>query len=990
VTGRGPDEQQFRTRSRNRFHDLMRHRVRHILLVSSLYDSFTLAEDGQLNQALLRQSLQLNLSHHPDVVRVSTGEEALRICRERAGIDMVVTSLNVDDMDACELATRLRELGMQTPVILLAYNNRQLTDFSAGNDMSVFDNVFLWRGDVDILLAMVQQVEDLRNVGHDAGVAGVPAIIVVEDNVRFYSSFLPTIYSEITIHTKRLLAEGLNLSEKMLRMRARPKVLLATDYETAWDFFETYEDQVMGIISDVEFPRGGAQTRDAGLSFIAAARKQRPDLAVILQSSIPENEELARAQDAAFLLKGSPTLLTQLRRLLKREFGFGDFVFQTSEGEEIDRAGDLKSLLAKLPTVPAETLAFHGERDHFSMWLKARTEFELAEKLKARSIADFRDLEHLREELIRSVQDYRTERRRSVVADFNREDYDGSSCLVRIGSGSLGGKARGLALVNRVLNEYRVQQQFPTIPIEVPQAAVLATEIFDEFLTSNGLDDFALSCTSDAELEQRFLFAPFPKSCSGDLERFLEFADYPLAVRSSGLLEDSHSQAFAGVYQTYMLPNNDPDPAVRLRQLIAAIKQVYASTFSNRAKGFLDITPYRLEEEKMAVLIQRIVGRQHGARFYPDFSGVGRSHNFYPVAPATSDDGITAVALGLGMAVVDGGNALRFCPKYPLNQPGFSSVDDVLRNSQRQFYALDLKSGHESGGVSELEISRYDLGVAERDGTLAAIGSTYSPDNDSITDGTSRPGVRVVSFASVLKHGLFPLSDIMSGLLEVGRDCMAGPVEIEFAVNLASPQRSAEFGFLQMRPLPIAGGGGHVEIGDELASRILCRSESILGHGIVDDLHDILVVDYHRFDRMRSSEAASEVARFDAGLQHAGTAYLLIGVGRWGSTDPFLGIPVTWNQIAGARVIVEAGFKDFRVTPSQGTHFFQNLTSCEAGYFTVNPEAGEGAVDWTWLAAQPAADEGEFVRHLHLSKPLTIKMDSKGMQGVILKPQEGE
>lgn len=986
MTGRKPEDQQQRRRSRDRFHDLMRHRVRHILLVSSLYDSFTLAEDGQLNQALLRQSLQLNMSHHPDVVRVSTGDEALRLCQERTGMDLIVTSLQVGDMDACEFARRLRDVGVRAPVILLAYNNRALIEFGSHNDLTIFDHVFLWRGDVGILLAMVQQVEDLQNVSHDVGQAGVPAIIVVEDNVRFYSSFLPAIYSEITEHTQRLLAEGLNLSEKMLRMRARPKVLLATDYEQAWSFFEKYESRIMGIISDVEFPRGGVSRRDAGLRLIEAAREKRPDLTVILQSSIPENEALANAQSAAFLLKGSPTLLTQLRRLLKSEFGFGDFVFQTRSGEVVDRACDMKSLLAKLRTVPAESLAFHAERNHFSMWLKARTEFDLADKLKARSISDFRDLEHMREELIQSVRDHRTEKRRSVVADFNRDDYDGLSSLVRIGGGSLGGKARGLALVNRVLNEYRVQRDFPDIPIEVPVAAVLGTDVFDEFLTGNCLDDFALGCTSDTELEQRFMFAPFLDSCAADLERFLQFSDYPLAVRSSGLLEDSQSQAFAGVYQTYMLPNNDPDPAARLRQLIAAIKRVYASTFSNRAKGFLDITPYRLEEEKMAVLIQRVVGRRHGSRFYPDFSGVARSHNFYPIAPATSSDGVVAVALGLGMAVVDGGNALRFCPRYPLQLPGFSSVDDLLRNSQREFYALELEPEKRAGGVSELEIARFGLDIAEQDGTLAPIGSTYSPDNETITDGTSRPGVRLVSFASVLKHDLFPLAEILSELLEVGRDCMAGPVEIEFAVNLRSADRAAEFGFLQMRPLPISGHGGTVEIGDELSSRILCRSESILGHGVVDDLHDILVVDYHRFDRMKSRDAAAEVAKFNAQLQQSGTPYLLIGVGRWGSTDPFLGIPVTWNQIAGARVIVEAGFKDFRVTPSQGTHFFQNLTSCDVGYFTVNPEVGEGSVDWDWLTARSAVAEGMFVRHLHFERPLTVKMDGKGMQGVILKP----
>ncbi len=983
---RGPEHVHSKPRLR-RFQDLMRKRVQNILLVSSLYDSFILAEDGQLNEALLREYIELNLSQNPDLTRVSTGKEAVELARANPRFDLIVTTLRVKDMNAVELTRRLREAGLDMPVVVLAYNNRALTDFVARNDIESLERIFLWQGDVRVLLAMVKYVEDRWNVAHDSGTLGVPVVIVVEDNIRFYSSFLPVIYSELVNHTHNLIREGLSLAQKMMRIRARPKVLLCTTYEEAWEYFSAYEKQVLGVISDIEFPRGGELDRRAGLELINHVSARQPDVPIVLQSSIPENEVLAHSAGASFLLKGSPVLLHDLRRILKDHFGFGDFVFRTPDGREIDRAHDLASLIEKLRTVPAESLAFHGERNHISNWLKARTEFALAEALRPRKVSDFPDLDSLRREVVRSITEYRQEWERVIVADFDRNRYDPLISMARIGGGSLGGKARGLAFVNRLLSESDWGGQYPGVRVLVPFSVVLGTDIFDQFLEENDLRDFAIEASSDQAVETRFLAAPFPGDALRDLAAFLREVHCPLAVRSSGLLEDSPNQPFAGVYRTIMIPNNDEDDARRLDDLVDAVKLVYASTFCSAAKSFLEMTPYRLEEEKMGVIIQKLVGSRHGQRFYPDFAGVGRSHNFYPTPPQTAEDGVVAVALGMGKTVVDGGSSLRFSPRFPRHLLTLSNVKDAVNNSQREFYALDLDRPPDGAESPGSELTAYDLTAAEEDGTLAALASTYSPENDALYDGTSRPGARVVSFAPILKHQLFPLAELLDELLRLGARGCSAPVEVEFAVNLTVPPGSpVEFGFLQMRPLALSRELEELEIGDVEAGELICRSTKVLGNGKVGDLRDVVVVDYHRFDRSRSVEVAEILARVNARLHADGVPYLLIGVGRWGSADPYLGIPISWSQIAGARVIVEAGFKDFRVTPSQGTHFFQNITSCNVGYFTVNPEAGDGFLDWSWLNAQPALHEEDCVRHLRLDRPLVVKMSGKKGEGVILKP----
>jgi hypothetical protein len=646
----------------------------------------------------------------------------------------------------------------------------------------------------------------------------------------------------------------------------------------------------------------------------------------------------------------------------------------------------LKALEEQLQVAPAASVAYHSERNHFSKWLKARTEFALAHTLRPRKLADFDSVDSLRAELVRSIREYRERLNRGIVADFLVDTFDPSVSFCRIGAGSLGGKGRGLALVNLLISEYELDRAFRGVRVSVPPTVVLATEVFDRFLDQNGLRDFALTCGDDEELDRTFGAAPFPSEVTESLDAYLALARYPLAVRSSGLLEDSRYQPFAGVYDTWMLPNTATDRAIRLRQLLNAVRRVYASTFFTRARSYMAASPYRLEEEKMAVIIQRVVGAAHGKRYYPECAGVARSHNFYPVAPIRTEDGVAAVALGLGAAVVGGEACFRFAPRQPGRPLQQVSLERFVRSSQREFYALSLDANAHGGPATD-EPERLPLRVAEKDGTLDWVGSTYSPENNALYDGISRPGVRIVTFAPILKHGLFPLAEIVTRLLDVCQGASSTPVEIEFAVNMSVPRgEPREFGFLQMRPIEIARELAELDIGHLPPERIICRTDAVLGHGRVDGIRDLVVVDIHRFDRGRSAEVAGEVARINRLLVASRVPYVLIGVGRWGSTEPFLGIPVTWDQISGARVIVEAGFKDMSVTPSQASHFFQNITARNIGYFPVNDETREDFVDWEWLAAQPAVTEGAFVRHIRCDAPVVVKMNGRRRQGVIIKP----
>src|SRR6266852_4313909 len=673
------------------FGNLMPFKVQDILLVSSLYDSFILREDGRLNELLIDESLELNLRQIPGITHVSSCAEAVDLARSQPQFNLIVTNLAVGDMNAAQLASDVKQAGLDVPVVVLGYDYREIKNFVERNPVTEIERIFLWQGNARILIAIVKYIEDKRNVLHDTRAMGVPVLLVVEDNIRYYSSFLPVIYTELIKQSRRVIQEGINVAHKLVRMQARPKILLSSNFEDAAQLVQEYRDYLFGLVSDVEFPWDGKLNPDAGFELAHLVRNLVPDAPVVLQTSRTEFRPRAHAQGYSFLRKRSPTLLRDLRRILTDHFGFGDFVFRMPDQREVGRAKDLNELEEQLQTVPAESIVYHAQSNHFSHWLMARTEFALAAKLRPRKVSDFSGPEHLRRDLIESINDYRREQSEVLIGDFKADTFKPSeSNFLRIGSGSLGGKARGLAFVRHLLRTRRITRRFPGVRIAVPPAVVLATDMFDQFLVENNLQDFALHCDDDSEIQQRFLDCPLPVLLQDDLKVFLEEVKYPLAVRSSSLLEDSQYQPFTGVYETFMLGNQQANSEDRLTALSEAIRRVYASTFSRHAKAYVRATPYRLEEEKMAVILQQVVGTPHGQRFYPDFSGVVRSRNFYPVPPMTFEDGIAAVALGLGRAVVDGGKCLTFCPRYPRNLVQFSSVEDILANSQTEFWALEL------------------------------------------------------------------------------------------------------------------------------------------------------------------------------------------------------------------------------------------------------------------------------------------------------------
>jgi CheY-like chemotaxis protein len=972
------------------FQNLMRRRIRDVLLVSSTYDLYLFEEDGRFYELIENEYHALDLSHAPALTRVSSGKEAIALVKEERRFDLIITTLHIQDMTPTTLVNLLRQAGNQIPVVLLLYDSRELKDLETNYDRSVFDRVFVWQRNFRLIVAIIKHLEDRINADHDTRLVGVQSIIVIEDNALFYSHLLPIIYTELFLQSKRLLSEGINLSHKYLRTVARPKVLLCQTYEQAWRYYTSYRDTVLGVISDIEFPCNGVLNPTAGLSFAEAVRSERPDLPILLQSLTPDYGADAQRLNVSFTLKDSPNLLLELRQFMTEYFSFGDFIFRTPDGREVARASDLKTLREALGYVPEESIRYHAERNHFSNWLKGRTEFLLAHKLRPRTLSDFASLADLRENLIDSLGLYTQFQHRGLITEFEKESFNPKTGFARIGGGMLGGKARGLGFISALMNNYSVMDRYENVRIAVPPAVVVATDVFDQFVDQNRLRDFALETADDVAITKRFLEAGgFPEKALAGLAAFLQLVCGPLAVRSSSLLEDSQYHPFAGVYQTYMIPNNHPDFFVRLGQLVTAIKRVYASTFYQTAKNYIQATPYRPEDERMAVIVQQMIGAQHGNRFYPDVAGVAKSYNFYAVAPQKPLDGIVSAALGLGKMVAEGGMAVRFCPKYPNHLIQFSAAADALKNSQRAFYALDMSATPtEHADTSDTLVKRFDLTAAEEDRTLQFVASTYSPENDALYDGMSRRGVRVVSFAPILRNRVFPLPNALELLLEMGTWGMGTPVEIEFAATLSVPRGvDRDLALLQMRPLVLSRESGRLEIEASDRGKLLCISHKVLGHGILDDIRDIVVVDPDRFDRARSREVAWEVMQFNARLVSEHRRYLLIGVGRWGTLDPWLGIPVKWDQISGARAIVEAGFKDLEVDPSQGSHFFQNITSFRVQYFSISPSADGDFVDWEWMRAQPALEDTGFVRHLQLTTPVVVKVDGHQNKGIILKPE---
>ncbi len=972
-------------RKRVPFSDLMPWRVRRILLVSSLYDSFTFQEDGNLGEMLFTEYQELNLSSAPMIARVSTAEAAVEEVAD-TNPDLSITMPRVGEMDVFEFGKKIREVAPEGPVALMAYDTRELSLLKARADSGGIDRIFVWLGDARVFLAVIKWAEDLMNCGHDANLAGVKNIILIEDSVRFYSAYLPMLYAEIMEQTQALMAEGVNRMQRLMRMRARPKVLLASTYEDATEIYNATREQLLGVITDGKFPRAGKSDAGAGLAFARMVKDRDPRTPVLVQSTDSGLASGAQEVGAVFCEKGSPTLLHDVRRFMREHLGFGDFVFRDSGGTEIARAADLKSLLSAIEQVPEESLMRHASRNDFSTWLMARTEFDIAKAIRPITTDDFTTPADLRQYLASCVRDYRTRSRAGLVEDFSSETFEAESSFSRIGTGSLGGKGRGLAFINSLLNAYDIEDRIDRVHISVPPSAVVATGVFEEFMGSSGLTEFALAEEDDERIRAAFLEAPLPAETTNELRTFLEGVRYPLAVRSSSLFEDSSFQPFAGIYQTYMIPNTDDDIEVRLDELSRAIRLVYASTYSADSKSYIESTPNRLEEERMAVIIQQMAGRSHGNYVYPNAAGVARSYDYYPVKGGLSEDGVASIALGLGRMVVEGGRTVRFSPAHPNRLFQFSSTGDYLRNAQREFYALDLSRPAPDGTPADSNLALLEIGMAEKHGTLDPVASTYSPQNDRIYEGLRRDGIHLVTMAGMLSGDRLPLPEALSFLLEVGNAGFTCHVEIEFAVNLSEdPGGRHNLAFLQIRPLVFGGAAEDVNVEGVDPAGAIAVSGSALGHGLIEGVRDLVYVRARSFDRSKTREIAEQIGDFNARLKEE-RPYVLIGPGRWGSADPWLGIPVKWSQISGTRCIVEAPIEDLRVEPSQGTHFFQNITSFGIGYFTLADDDPAMRLDQDWLDEQPAFGDAEFVRHLRFDEPLEIAINSKTGHGVILKP----
>lgn len=961
------------------FYDLTRHHIDAILLVSSMYDSFILEEDGHLGERLVSDYVSLNMASPPRIVRVSTAEEALRMV-ELYDFDLVITMSRLGDTDATDFGKEIKRRRPNLPVVLLAYKGPSLGRLKEIRPGSGIDRVFIWSGDSKIFLAIIKHIEDRLNVKHDVTAGNVRVIVLVEDSPVDYSAFLPTIYAAVVKQTRALMDEGLNEADKLLRMRARPKILLATSLDEAISIITEYSHSLLTVISDVRYPCQGKIDDAAGFKLIQRIKTDNPDVPALLQSSNPANEEKAHALGATFLHKSSSTLLQELSSFFETYCGFGDFVFRDDHGHEIGRAHSIQALEQILPRIPEQSLRLHAERNHFSNWLMARGEVELAAVLRQVGVDDFADLTELREYLIQVLSETRYQKQRGIVTNFSRSRFDLQRRFLRLGDGSLGGKGRGLAFLNDLVMNSNVETCFPDLDVRVPWTTVLGTDIFDEFVQLSDSHAELMALESDTEVAERCLKAKLPQSLVDDLETLLTNVHYPLAVRSSSLLEDSHYLPLAGLYRTYMLPNTHSNPRVRLLQLCRAIKMVYASTFFQGPKAYVNAYGQRLGEEKMAVIIQQIAGRQHERYFYPCFSGLAQSWNYYPLPPMEGDDGLCHVVLGLGRAVVDGERALWFSPGHPRLLPQFSSGEAALRNTQREFYALDVASADIVMANDQLSLPRLPLIEARSHGTLAHLGAVVDQQGQ-LHDGLDHSGTLVVNFNGVLKGGAFPLAELTGTLLEIGKIGMGNDIELEFAVDL-SPEEGGrhEFALLQIRPIVNSLAGPGAKPLFERRENTLCMSRQALGNGHFDEIRDIVVVRQDTFDRKRTAEIAKAIGELNEGIPHP---YVLIGPGRWGSADRTLGIPVVWEQIANARVMVETDMDGEAITPSYGTHFFHNVMSLHMGYLTIDPQREGDFIDREWLANGPVETENQFARHIRLTTPLDIRIDGRTKLGVV-------
>ena len=969
------------------FANLMNKRIYNVLLIATKYDAFMLEDDGRVDEQIFNEYTSLSLRYPPRFTQVTTEEEALAELKDR-NFELIICMPNMDNRDIFAAAKEIKIHYPNIPIVVLTPFSKEVSKRIANEDLSAIDYVFSWLGNAELLLAIIKLIEDKMNAPDDTASVGVQIILLVEDSIRFYSSALPHLYKFVLEQSQMFAKEALNGHQQTLRMRGRPKIKLARTYEEAVRIFNQYRDNMLGIVSDMSFMHDGVKDPYAGYKFGQYVRKTGLIIPFVLESSESSNKVYARELGASFIDKNSKSYPQDLRKKIMQRFGFGDFVILNPQTkEEIMRIKDLKDLQKKVYQIPDDSLVYHLSRNHFSRFFYSRAMFPPAEVLKRVDVSDYKDMDEARKLIFDLIVQYRRMKNSGVVAIYQKDRFDEYSIFARIGDGSLGGKGRGLAFMGAMVKRYP-KLETENFNTNIPKTVVICTDIFDEFMETNELLPVALSDADDETILKYFLRASLPASLIDDLMAFFDVVKSPIAVRSSSLLEDSHYQPFAGIYSTYMVPRLD-DKYEMLRLLSDAIKAVYASVFYRDSKGYMTATSNLIDQEKMAVVLQEVVGNRYNDHFYPTISGVARSLNFYPIGNEKAEDGIANIALGLGKYIVDGGQTLRFSPRHPHNILQMSTMDFALRETQTRFYALDLKNLAEQFSIDDsFNLQRLGLKEADADGSLKYIVSTYDPYDQIIRDGYYPGGRKILSFVNILQHDVFPLAKTLDELLRIGQAEMGRPVEIEFAVNVdPNNHDKATFYLLQIRPIV-----DNKEIMDEDLTQVgneetILSSTSVLGHGIVTDVQDIIYVKSGAFNSSNNQLLAYEIEKLNRRFTEEEKNYVLVGPGRWGSSDHWLGIPVKWPHISNARVIVECGLENYRVDPSQGTHFFQNLTSFGVGYFTINPFKGDGWFDEEYLNALPAVEDTEYLRHIHFDKPIVIKMDGKKSLGVVLKPE---
>ena len=965
------------------FHDLMPFKVQDILLVSSRYDAFIMEEDGSLATRLINEYHGLNLSRPPKITRASSAGEALEILG-RKKFELVITMPYLGGMDAFALGAAIKQIHPQLPVILVAHSMR--STFPDKIDSYGIDRCFIWCCEADLLLAIIKNVEDHRNVDSDTQRAMVRVLIYVEDSPLYRSLFLPLIYREVVRQTQRVLDESLNERHRLLRMRARPRILMATNYEEAMALYQAYKPYVFGVISDARFRRGGVMADEAGIDFLRLVRTEIHDLPLLMVSNDEENRSIAERIPAVFLDKNSPLIREELHSFFLNHLGFGDFIFRLPDETAIGRAANLHEFEKQLRVIPEASLRYHTMRNHFSNWVMARAEVTLARRLHKDYVLNIDDLQSIRDDLVYKVHSLRRLRQKGVVVRFSAEDYDSDIMdFVKIGSGSMGGKARGIAFMWALLQEsYRENSALNSHTVTIPKTCVVTADGFNAFVEENNL--YFITPLPDEQIADIFLDADLPAWLRQELRSFLLKFDHPLSVRSSSVLEDGHFKPYAGLYSTYFLANNHPDFNERLAQLESAVKLVYASTWFESPLAFSKVTAQG-REDSMAVIIQELAGGRYGDYWYPAVSGVAQSRNFYPVMDMRSDEGIAHVAVGIGKTVVEGGKTLWFSPARPKKLVQFSTVENMLKTSQSKFYALDMASSCLNRETSNLVLR--EIHEAENEPPVTMLASTYIAAEDRVRDGCL-PGRKIMTFAPILKYSTYPLAEILAELLAIGKEGMGGEVEIEFAVHIDRDLSRSVFYFLQMRPMVTGGELIDVQICDHEIGEAICYAGQSLGHGSFGDIADIVYVRPEKFNPAKTREAAREIGGMNRRLRKENRSFLLIGPGRWGSADPWLGIPVQWADISGAAAIVEVKSETIRADPSQGTHFFQNITSLGIPYLTLDEGDGKAGrhpdfLQWEWLDRQPLVEEGEHVRRVRLTRPLTLKCDGLHSESVILQ-----